>query len=86
MKNNHTSRKVRIEERILSLKNKIDGIWEPYGDGNPYNYCKHCRQSQPYVSFQGHHKGCDVLVIEAEIQGWERLLNQEETSPSSEST
>lgn len=36
---------------------------EPIGGGNPYWRCKSCKQSDPYVTIEGHRAGCEYVTL-----------------------
>lgn len=37
---------------------------EPIGGGNPYYRCTSCKQSDPYVSIEGHRAHCEFRLIQ----------------------
>ena len=76
MKSNNIPRKQRLAARIGKLELKLDCM-VPIRRGNPYKQCRHCRQSAPYLSIEGHKKGCSVPGWERELRYYKVLLEEE---------
>lgn len=76
MRANHIPQTERIQNKINKLKAHLFDDWRPYGRGNPYYYCLHCEQSRPYVSIEGHRKGCPMIGWEKDVEYYTNLLNK----------
>lgn len=50
---------------LLSSDSINDYPTIPIGGDNPYHQCKYCKQSDPYISIEGHKNGCK----------WNRIYN-----------
>jgi len=74
MKKNNTSVEIRLKNRITKLQMKICPETVPIGYTNPYHMCRGCGQSVPYISIEGHRKGCYIVGIKNEIKHYEKLL------------
>lgn len=48
----------------MTTREEIQYESEPIGSGNPYWRCTSCKQSDPYVSIEGHRAHCEFRLIQ----------------------
>ena len=68
-----------MKARISGLELRKESYRQPARGSNPYWSCKHCGIYDPQLFVQGgeHHKGCQMVGIDKQINYFKSLLKIE---------